>query len=135
MGGGPSQRGTVGVLPPKVVLSILWMRIRRRSAVSWFGSCWSWGWTWMMNVEVTVANRPACEPSWTLGRILLLHGGTLVEPSWTDGRACSCLHKGLKMVRGCEIKLTHPRPGRIPRFPFPFPHVPESLLRLDIRGV
>ena len=59
--GGPDHRRTVGTLLPKVVLSILWMRTRRMAAVSSFGSGWSWGRTWMMNAEVTVENRPACE--------------------------------------------------------------------------
>ena len=45
---------------PKVVLSILWIRTRRRAAVSSFGSCWRWDWTSMMNAEVTAENRPAC---------------------------------------------------------------------------
>ena len=61
--GGPDHCGTVGVSPPKVVLSILWMRTRRRATVSSFGSDWSSGWTWMMNAEVTAENRPACKPS------------------------------------------------------------------------
>ena len=57
--GGPVHCGKVGASPPKVVLSILWMRTRRRAAVSSLGSDWSWGWTWMMNADATAENRPA----------------------------------------------------------------------------
>jgi len=40
-----------------VVLSISWIRTRRRAAASLFGSGWSSGWTWVMSVEVTAENR------------------------------------------------------------------------------
>jgi len=59
--GGPDHCGTVGGSSPKVVLSILWMRTRRRAAVSSFGSGWSWELTSMMKAEVTAENRPACD--------------------------------------------------------------------------
>jgi len=52
----------VGMLLPNIVLSILWMRTRRRAAVPSFGFNWSWGWTWMMNAEVAAENRPAYNP-------------------------------------------------------------------------
>ena len=48
---------------PKVELSILWRRTRRRPAVSSFGSDWSCELTWVMNGEVNAENRPVCDPS------------------------------------------------------------------------
>ena len=59
--GGPVHWGRAGGSFPKVVLSILWMRTRRRAAVSSFESGWSWELTSMMNAEVTAENRPACD--------------------------------------------------------------------------
>ena len=61
--GGPDQWGIGGVSSPKVALSILWMRTRRRAAVSAFGSGWSWEPTSTMKAEVTAENRPAYDPS------------------------------------------------------------------------
>ena len=50
-------------MSPKVVLSILKMRTRRRAAVSSFGSGRSWELTSIMKAEVTAENRPACDAS------------------------------------------------------------------------
>jgi hypothetical protein len=60
--GGPVHCGTVGTDPPNVVLSSLWMRTRRRAAVSSFGSdcsCWLKS---TMKADVTAENKPACAP-------------------------------------------------------------------------
>ena len=58
--GGPFHSGIVGTDPPNVVLSILWIRTRRRAAVSSFGSecnCWLIS---TMKADVTAENKPAC---------------------------------------------------------------------------